>query len=54
MNFTDPTTSAITSANDSYPEEKPLRNSLRGRGLSILHAPRDFNYKDDMDVFSQI
>ncbi|PWA39679.1 WD40 repeat-containing protein [Artemisia annua] len=47
-------TSATTSANDSYAEETPLRNSLRGSGLSRLHAPRGFNYKDDMDVFSPI
>ncbi|GKC12562.1 protein NEDD1, partial [Tanacetum coccineum] len=47
-------TSATTSANDSYAEETPMRNSLRNSGLSRLHAPRAFNYKDDMDVFSPI
>ncbi|GJS24908.1 protein NEDD1 [Tanacetum coccineum] len=35
-------------------QETPMRNSLRNSGLSRLHAPRAFNYKDDMDVFSPI
>lgn len=36
-------------------EETPLRSSLLTAGsLSRLHAPRSYNFKDDMDVFSPI
>ncbi|XP_071686665.1 protein NEDD1-like [Rutidosis leptorrhynchoides] len=50
-------TSAVVSGYDSSAgEETPLRSSLWAGGLSRLNAPRgyNFNYKDDMDVFSPL
>lgn len=38
----------------SASEETPLRGSLRAGGLPRLHAPRSYNYKDDMEVFSPL
>ncbi|KAL3645314.1 hypothetical protein CASFOL_010494 [Castilleja foliolosa] len=36
-------------------EETPLRNSLlTGGTLARLHAPRSYNFKDDMEVFSPL
>ncbi|KAK9063394.1 hypothetical protein SSX86_017264 [Deinandra increscens subsp. villosa] len=52
----EPVTSATSSANDSFTagEETPLRSSLRVGGLGRLHAPRGYNFKDDMEVFSPL
>nr|XP_043608311.1 protein NEDD1 [Erigeron canadensis] len=48
-------TSVTTSANDPYAgEETPLRSSVRAGGLPRLHAPRGYNHKDDMEVFSPL
>ncbi|KAK6942403.1 WD40 repeat, partial [Dillenia turbinata] len=39
----------------STAEETPLRNHLwMGGTLSRLHAPRSYNFKDDMEVFSPL
>ncbi|CAI9295942.1 unnamed protein product [Lactuca saligna] len=38
----------------STSEETPLRSTLRVGGLARLHAPRSYNYKDDMEVFSPL
>ncbi|KAK6944257.1 WD40 repeat [Dillenia turbinata] len=39
----------------STAEETPLRNHLwTGGTLSRLHAPRSYNFKDDMEVFSPL
>ncbi|KAL6509510.1 hypothetical protein OROGR_022820 [Orobanche gracilis] len=43
------------SRNSSRSEETPLRSSLlTGRTLTRLHAPRSYNFKDDMEVFSPL
>ncbi|KAI3817778.1 hypothetical protein L1987_11576 [Smallanthus sonchifolius] len=49
-------TTTTSNANDSFAvgEETPLRSSLRGGGLARLHAPRGYNFKDDMEVFSPL
>ncbi|XP_071732797.1 protein NEDD1-like isoform X3 [Rutidosis leptorrhynchoides] len=52
---TESANSASVSAYDqSAGEETPLRSSLWAGELARLHAPRGFNYKDDMDVFSPL
>ncbi|KAL0404147.1 UNVERIFIED_CONTAM: protein NEDD1 [Sesamum radiatum] len=39
----------------SASEESPVRSSLlTGRTLGRLHAPRSYNFKDDMEVFSPL
>ncbi|KAK4436585.1 protein NEDD1 [Sesamum alatum] len=39
----------------SASEESPVRSSLlTGRTLARLHAPRSYNFKDDMEVFSPL
>ncbi|KAI3734908.1 hypothetical protein L6452_14389 [Arctium lappa] len=46
---------SMSSTNDSSAgEETPLRSTLRAGGLARLHAPRSYNYKDDMEVFSPL
>lgn len=46
---------SMSSSNDSPAgEETPLRSTLRAGGLARLHAPRSYNYKDDMEVFSPL
>ncbi|KAA8532743.1 hypothetical protein F0562_032776 [Nyssa sinensis] len=40
---------------NSLAEETPLRSSLwTGGSLARLHAPRNYNFKDDMEVFSPL
>ncbi|KAL8497235.1 hypothetical protein ACS0TY_020792 [Phlomoides rotata] len=47
--------SASSAPSLSTSEETPLRSSLlTGGSLSRLHAPRSYNFKDDMEVFSPI
>lgn len=48
------TSAALSAYDSSTGEETPLRSSLRTGGLGRLHAPRGFNYKDDMEVFSPL
>ncbi|KAL0451430.1 UNVERIFIED_CONTAM: protein NEDD1 [Sesamum latifolium] len=39
----------------SASEESPVRSSLlTGRTLGRLHAPRSYNFKDDMEIFSPL
>ncbi|XP_071732793.1 protein NEDD1-like isoform X2 [Rutidosis leptorrhynchoides] len=45
---------AVSAYDPSAGEETPLRSSLWAGGLARLHAPRGFNYKDDMEVFSPL
>lgn len=53
--FSFPAGSASSALSVSGSEETPLRSSLlTGGSLSRLHAPRIYNFKDDMDVFSPI
>lgn len=50
-----PAGAASSSFNLSASEETPHRGSLlAGGALGRLHAPRSYNFKDDMDVFSPI
>ncbi|KAL8539115.1 hypothetical protein ACS0TY_000923 [Phlomoides rotata] len=50
-----PAGSASSALSLSASEETPLRSSLlTGGSLSRLHAPRSYNFKDDMEVFSPI
>ncbi|XP_057484234.1 LOW QUALITY PROTEIN: protein NEDD1-like [Actinidia eriantha] len=43
------------SLNSFMTEETPLRSNLwTGGSLARLHAPRSYNFKDDMDVFSPL
>ncbi|XP_042027935.1 protein NEDD1-like isoform X1 [Salvia splendens] len=53
--FSFPAGSASSSLNLSASEETPLRSSLlTGGALTRLHAPRSYNFKDDMEVFSPL
>lgn len=46
---------AGSSASALNSEETPLRSSLlTGGALTRLHAPRSYNFKDDMEVFSPL
>ncbi|XP_057804089.1 protein NEDD1-like isoform X2 [Salvia miltiorrhiza] len=53
--FSFPAGSASSSLNLPVSEETPLRSSLlTGGALTRLHAPRSYNFKDDMEVFSPL
>lgn len=53
--FSFPAGSASSTLNSSASEETPLRSSLlTGGTLTRLHAPRNYNFKDDMEVFSPL
>lgn len=44
-----------SSLSSATTEEMPLRSTLwTGGSLARLHAPRSYNFKDDMDVFSPL
>ncbi|KAL7228981.1 hypothetical protein ACSBR2_007640 [Camellia fascicularis] len=45
----------LSSLHSSTTEETPLRSTLwTGGNLTRLHAPRNYNFKDDMEVFSPL
>ncbi|KAL6580332.1 hypothetical protein OROMI_008356 [Orobanche minor] len=53
--FSFPSGSASSAVSLPASEETPLRSSLlTGRTLTRLHAPRSYNFKDDMEVFSPL
>ncbi|KAH6827213.1 Transducin/WD40 repeat-like superfamily protein [Perilla frutescens var. hirtella] len=53
--FSFPAGPASSALNLSASEETPLRSSLlTGGALTRLHAPRSYNFKDDMEVFSPL
>ncbi|KAH6802343.1 Transducin/WD40 repeat-like superfamily protein [Perilla frutescens var. frutescens] len=53
--FSFPAGPASSAFNLSASEETPLRSSLlTGGALTRLHAPRSYNFKDDMEVFSPL
>ncbi|GFP81752.1 protein nedd1 [Phtheirospermum japonicum] len=53
--FSFPAGSASSGLNLPASEETPLRSSLlTGGTLARLHAPRSYNFKDDMEVFSPL
>ncbi|KAL6575692.1 hypothetical protein OROHE_000828 [Orobanche hederae] len=53
--FSFPSGSASSAVSLPASEETPLHSSLlTGRTLTRLHAPRSYNFKDDMEVFSPL
>lgn len=53
--FSFPAGSSSSALNMPASEETPLRSSLlTGGALTRLHAPRSYNFKDDMEVFSPL
>lgn len=56
FSFSGSSSASMSSAHSSHiAEETPVRSSLlTGGALSRLNAPRSYNFKDDMDVFSPL